>query len=1061
MEGNLIRVFGRWMKPVENRGNGNCFIESVLTARNELINNTTVLMRRFKLMCKVYTETFGCDESEIGKSIAREDIYYAGLLANNFQGVKHARFLQSLEHEYVLRTALPELSDLTCISSVDYVRSTINNIVTMNEEVHYFLFDLVGGRYTVVSRKDDNFEEAQVTLNDNLSMFGLHEDDSAQTHYILYDPPVGDGTHTDAKGHLRLLVSWEGTEPDLEGIKHIREYVHKQKQQRMATKVTNISQHTHGNKSATVITTGKLLQNHNTRTELLSLKQPSSSHDFVSDLLRMEFSSSTDRFGEVLCVCDLHTGVHYVDCPVEQHFTLRDRDALDTTGILFRLCGVQGGKTYHALADACVEHTMNKVIPVVFLRVATCDVHRWIESCNKFNHAISKFTSYNKGHELHPYTKDGLEYFERHIRNKQTGIPILILLYNHSQIKMCFDMMERLVPALPRCNDALPFHIICDESDLVTRNYKADSEAEKQMMHRSFDDEVGSIFKASHSVTFVTATPLANLIVNLRMFREGPFLGCEIATVRNYYGFKKPVGVDAPWYKDPVDARCIQYGRANNVTDVLGDMLSNKRVRRSLFVSADLKRIERQQKLVVDAVLMYDDNKNNPHNKVVFSFDFNGKNTVFRIGGPLNKKTPYINALSSMRAVTFVPESKVYVLLNKDSDVVDFLDTVLATQVSLHQVDQDIECVGPDIVIATGTMGGRGVTFKTKDHHWELTDQYIDGESWHMENTIQALRICGVSKKDVRKTLWVSEESQKKIETCLLINSSICNDLGEGRRPDEILERAKRAVENALATNTRIQGVDSKFIETFLFGSLSVSRPEVSKKWGDKVDHFRKKVNKVLQQKRKKPEDILEEEQPLHAILPEGSGFANVSNDNEQPPKKQKTEETWKQLWRHDSTKTAMIEVLNSFAKERKYKVTNAEMANRIGEDANELFAALESNRNKALKFLAFGKKIHPVNWLGSTPREGVEVVHTQKTFSLVTVSKNLKPTQARILQCLKELGKHVGDTFELDELRQWEHVHGDVATKSHNRPISQLVESGYIEYVKKGTGKYKVVRAP
>jgi len=43
----------------------------------------------------------------------------------------------------------------------------------------------------------------------------------------------------------------------------------------------------------------------------------------------------------------------------------------------------------------------------------------------------------------------------------------------------------------------------------------------------------------------------------------------------------------------------------------------------------------------------------------------------------------------------------------------------------------------PDLIVATGKMGERGITFKDGFHEWELTDLYLESPNWDLTFIVQ------------------------------------------------------------------------------------------------------------------------------------------------------------------------------------------------------------------------------------------------------------------------------------------------------------------------------------
>lgn len=62
-----------------------------------------------------------------------------------------------------------------------------------------------------------------------------------------------------------------------------------------------------------------------------------------------------------------------------------------------------------------------------------------------------------------------------HVKKEIRGIPILIAIYNKEGITACHHSIQNAMErgALQKVDGKLPFHIICDESDLVSRSVEA------------------------------------------------------------------------------------------------------------------------------------------------------------------------------------------------------------------------------------------------------------------------------------------------------------------------------------------------------------------------------------------------------------------------------------------------------------------------------------------------------------------------------------------------------------------------------------------------------------
>ena len=1026
----FIKVDGRWMQPVENRGNGNCLIESVLAALHQCIDNFSIKMMRWNLYSRAYKETFGIDGVAVGSSQLGGDQHFGALATGDFQGVPHRRYLLHLRHEL---EGLPQATRL-----LDHVRMSLESI--WDGELSYYLLDLVEGRYRIVKRNPRDADSALIGGDDH-EVFGLGAEAMA-THFILYDPPRGNGAHGDAGGHFRLLRICEEGPTEMER-RRPRVY------------------------------------------EELRVDFP---RGVVMDITRMEFN--VVRPGS-RCTCDSDP----TSCSVTQHFVQRPRDELGNSGIFFILGDVQLTKTRHSLAHACVEYYVKGLFPIVFTRVATCDVKRWVDACDAFNESIKQLASNVDGSvKLVTFQAHEVQHFVRHIEGGTRGIPILILMYNITGLKACQKAIEETcrLDGITCVESSSPFHVICDESDLATRGVKADTVAERQLIHKEIrlfpvkrksyygggsdvdDDEqdddadeleTGTIFKNIHSFTFVTATPLANLINKLQEWRDGPFSARKISVVPEYYCFEEQV------HDTPVDRRIV-LREAMNKGELLGDMLHANRVRRAMFTSNQVKYTGAQLEFARQAAQAYNSETKNANNKIIFTGAWYSRVVTCYIGGhDVVAVGRYRECLSSyMRVSDTIKWSSDPSCFVIKGDVVDFYNAVLTVHALYRHGDcvtSDIDSVvrryrdeqgdriendGPDTMIATGNMGQRGVTFKTSFHEWELTDQHMEGDRWSVESIIQALRICGVSRHTVLKQFWATKQFLKTVASCLTINAKVCNDLMDGLDATSILERAfavaQEKIQNGDIQNGElVEGVDAHVVERFLLNKrrgihgrkMDPSRQSASREWNSKAHPIRIELDDSMKAKRLRDSDIL---YIAGKDAPPAEGVAIVPSGEDGCRGRAAKFDIFEMTLQRDETRTTFIGALDQICGGVKDAATTAEVS-------NLLKGLFDGNLNKTKEFVRYAKANHHlVDWFGPYDGSDAEVYFTKGHMfgvrSLIQAYPDLQPDskERRVMKALDSLHIYVGVNLEL------QHIRGtlpDCFARGNQSVMNQLCKKGYL----------------
>jgi len=311
-------------------------------------------------------------------------------------------------------------------------------------------------------------------------------------------------------------------------------------------------------------------------TQHFNIPRDSGAHLGVADYIsRRDFNST--KTSKELCTCHNKNGDNK-ECPVTQHLAVGHRSDIGCNDIQILMAYTQLGKGIQTLARAYLGMVGKGLLPIITTRNNTPDVTRFMNSIQAFNKMLADCPS-NADGLIKLVGVTSARDLWAHIESKTPGLPVLLILHNAPQLKSVRNTCaQSIFPRFGKTSDEkYPIALMCDEGDLTLHQSDQSSVIDKEFTAKPVDSTVPvaphnnsryseihrqaweeffptrkedednfillmdePLFEGAAEVMFITSTPAANVINNVKTSRPGgKIVGYMIDLISEYHGISE------------------------------------------------------------------------------------------------------------------------------------------------------------------------------------------------------------------------------------------------------------------------------------------------------------------------------------------------------------------------------------------------------------------------------------------------------------------------------------------------------------------------------------------
>jgi len=369
-------------------------------------------------------------------------------------------------------------------------------------------------------------------------------------------------------------------------------------------------------------------------------------------------------------------------CPITQHVAMGHRTDVGPNDITLLVALAQLSKTSHIMENCVRMFFELGNLPIILTRNLNPDVTRFKNSAKDYNKMMTTCTGNEPIHtnedgsvygKVHLKIFEDVHAWEDHINRKLDGVPLLIILFNAAKVKTLGIACGRICNKIGATDGKFAINITCDEGDLAVCKSEFNSENDKGLMRNcvpmvqpsaedgrqvrhvrqsrqarrtefgldairaffssiypatpeevesanvnEFLREIGSLFTEAHTFTYVSATPLANVINDFKELRpDAKLQGYTVTVVEEYHGFQAQLEYQEGNISKDREIKLFKVPAGAAWSAAQADILEDDAARRLLVFTSATMRIDAQQSTAKKAGATYN---NAARNKVSIQY---------------------------------------------------------------------------------------------------------------------------------------------------------------------------------------------------------------------------------------------------------------------------------------------------------------------------------------------------------------------------------------------------------------------------------------------------------